>query len=378
MIGKSISHYKILEQIGQGGMGIVYKAEDTKLKRTVALKFLAPELTRDDEAKKRLLYEARAASSLDHANICSIYEIDETDEGQVFIAMAWYDGESLKKRIERGPLKLDEAIDIAAQMAAGLQTAHEKGIVHRDIKSANVIITSTGQVKIMDFGLAKISGQTRLTMTGTTMGTVAYMSPEQARGEKVDHRTDTWSLGVVMYEMITGQLPFKGDYEQVIVYGILNETPEPITGLRTGVPMELERIVNKLMAKSRDDRYQNVIELPVDLKNVDLTNTSRSVISTSRVIQPGKKQQFNWLRVIPWILAVLFAIITLYTLIKSEQSESVPSKYFNIDLPESAPLDPIGSAHFRWGQPAFALSPDGVNLVYVLILVEILNCISGQ
>ena len=318
MVGKSISHYKILEQIGQGGMGVVYKAEDTKLKRTVALKFLAPELTRDDEAKKRLLYEARAASSLDHANICSIHEIDETDEGQVFIAMAWYDGESLKKRIEQGPLKLDEAIDIATQMAAGLQAAHEKGIVHRDIKCANVIITSTGQVKIMDFGLAKMSGQTRLTMTGTTMGTAAYMSPEQARGEKVDHRTDIWSLGVMIYEMITGQLPFKGDYEQAIVYGILNETPEPITGLRTGVPMELERIVDKLMSKDQKGRYQHADEISADLSTIkDKVIIEKTQTRQSQLAKSTRKKLNPAFFIIPLII-VISILSVLYLLSESK------------------------------------------------------------
>ena len=366
MTGNTVSHYKILEQIGQGGMGVVYKAEDTKLKRTVALKFLAPELTRDEEAKKRLLYAVRAASSLDHANICSIYEIDETDEGQVFVAMAWYDGESLKRRIERGPLKLDEAIDIATQMAAGLQAAHEKGIVHRDIKSANVIITSTGQVKIMDFGLAKIAGQTRLTMTGTTMGTVAYMSPEQARGEKVDHRTDIWSLGVVLYEMITGQLPFKGDYEQAIVYGILNETPEPITGLRTGVPMELERIVNKCMSKEQKERYQNIEELPVDLATIKANQTEQNRYSIQGLRLQGKHHNFLT-RLAHWSVAAVLALALIVVIIlwRSDIPNPMKVKRLFIVLQESAPLEPIGSAPFRAGQRALALSPDGSKLVYV-------------
>jgi len=265
MIGKAISHYKILEKLGEGGMGVVYKAQDTKLKRTVALKFLPPELTRNPEAKERFVHEAQAASALDHPNICTIHEIDEAND-RTFIVMACIDGPNLRERVQAGSLKLDEALDIAIQVASGLQAAHEKGIVHRDLKSANIMITSQGQAKIMDFGLAKSSSQTTITRTGTTMGTPAYMSPEQTRGEQVDHRTDIWSLGVVLYEIVTGQLPFKGDHEQAVIYSILNVEPQPMTSLRTGVPMELERIVNKTLAKSPGERYQHVDGLLVDLR----------------------------------------------------------------------------------------------------------------
>lgn len=268
MIGKTISHYKILEKLGQGGMGVVYKAEDTKLKRTVALKFLPPEFTRDAEAKERFIQEAQAASALDHPDICTIHEIDES-EGQIFIVMACVEGESLEERIRRGPLKLDEAVAIGAHMAQGLQAAHEKRIIHRDIKSANVMVTPSGQIKIMDFGLAKLPGARKLTTLGTTLGTTAYMSPEQARGDEVDHRTDLWSLGVVLYEMVTGRLPFKGEYEQAIIYQIMNAAPEPITSLRTGVPMELERIVGKCLEKNPDERYQTAADLVVDLRHLE-------------------------------------------------------------------------------------------------------------
>jgi len=214
MIGKTISHYKIIEKIGEGGMGVVYKAEDTKLKRTVALKFLPPVLSIDSEVKERFIHEAQAASSLDHPNICTIHEINETEDGQLFIVMACYEGEILKFKIDNCQLTIQESIDIAIQIAQGLTKAHEKGIIHRDIKPANIFITNDGIVKILDFGLAKLSGQIELTKTGTTVGTVAYMSPEQARGEPVDHRTDIWSLGTIIYEMLTGLLPFKGEYEQ--------------------------------------------------------------------------------------------------------------------------------------------------------------------
>ncbi len=266
MIGKTISHYKILEKIGEGGMGVVYKAEDTKLKRTVALKFLSPQVVGSEEEKKRFIHEAQAAAALHHPNICTVFEIDEA-EGQTFIAMAYLDGQSLKEKIEAKPLKFDEAVDIAMQVADGLQEAHENGIVHRDIKSSNVMVTTKGQAILMDFGLAKQAGKTMITKEGTSMGTVAYMSPEQADGEKVDLRTDFWSFGVMLYEMVTGQLPFKGDYEQAVVYSIMNEDAEPMTGLRTGVPMELERIANKAMAKNPAERYQNANDMLIDLRS---------------------------------------------------------------------------------------------------------------
>jgi tetratricopeptide (TPR) repeat protein len=268
MIGLTVSHYRILEKLGGGGMGVVYKAEDTRLDRPVALKFLPPDLTRDPDAKARFIHEAKAASALQHNNICVVHDIDESADGQLFIVMDFYEGVTLKKKIDQGPLKIDEALDIAMQVAQGLQKAHEHMMVHRDIKPANVMIMADGVAKIVDFGLAKLSSMTRLTKTGTTLGTVGYMSPEQTRGETVDHRTDIWSLGVMLYEMVTGQLPFKGDYENAVVYSILNTQPEPLTGVRTGVPMELERIVDKAMAKDPAERYQHIDEMLVDLRRI--------------------------------------------------------------------------------------------------------------
>jgi serine/threonine protein kinase/Flp pilus assembly protein TadD len=268
MIGKIISHYKILEKLGEGGMGDVYKAEDIKLKRTVALKFLPLELTRDEDTKKRFIHEAQAASSLQHHNIYTIHEIDETDEGQLFIVMDCYEGKTIEEKIKQSPLGIDEVLDITIQMAQGLDKAHQKKIIHRDIKSANIIVTNEGITKIVDFGIAKLAGQTQVTKDGTSLGTASYMSPEQTLGKNVDHRTDIWSLGVVLYEMLTGLTPFQGDYEQAVVYSIMNEEQKPLTGLRTGIPKELERIVNKTLAKNPNERYQRLDELIVDLKHV--------------------------------------------------------------------------------------------------------------
>jgi len=268
MIGKTISHYKILDKIGGGGMGVVYKAEDTKLKRHVALKFLGLHLTQDTEAKKRFVKEAQAASALQHNNICKIHEINETDEGQIYISMEYYEGKTLKEKIQDSELTLDEVLDIVTQIAGGLGKAHSKGIVHRDIKPANIIVTDDGVAKIVDFGLAKLAGQTKLTKTGSTLGTVAYMSPEQTQGIDVDRRTDIWSLGIILYEMLTGENPFKGDYEQAVMYSILNEAPVPVTELRPDIPVTIEQVVEKSLEKDANARYQTVEELLNDLKSI--------------------------------------------------------------------------------------------------------------
>ncbi|MCI0698129.1 protein kinase [candidate division KSB1 bacterium] len=364
MIGKTISHYKILAKLGEGGMGVVYKAEDTKLKRIVALKFLSA-IALGGEEKSRFLREAQAAAALNHPNICTIHAIDEVD-GQMFIAMEFIEGQSLREKIEAGPLKIDEAIKFAMQIVEGLQAAHEKGITHRDIKSANVMITDKGQVKIMDFGLAKLArGGTMLTKEGMTLGTAAYMSPEQARGEVVDHRTDIWSLGVVLYEMISGRLPFRGEYEAAMMYSILNEEPEPLTSLRSNVPMDLERVVAKMLAKNPAARYQHVDELPVDLKSIDLSAAGTSKTSAAKVARQSEKQSAFWLRAIPWGIAVLMTLVALIAILVLQRPTPAPVKRSNITLPESAPIAPIGSAPLGVGHPALALSPDGTNLVYV-------------
>jgi eukaryotic-like serine/threonine-protein kinase len=265
MTGEMISHYKVLEKLGEGGMGVVYKAHDTKLDRIVALKFLSPQLTSSVNEKRRFVQEAITASALDHPNICTIHEINESTEGQLYIVMPAYEGITLCQRIKKGSLSIDEILNIAVKIAEGLQSAHEKGIYHRDIKSSNIFITHKAQVKIMDFGLAYKSDISQITNTGSTVGTVPYISPEQARGEKIDHRTDIWSLGVILYEMITGQRPFMSDYSQELVYMILREEPEPVINLRSNIPPALVQIVQKALQKNRELRYRTAEEMLLDL-----------------------------------------------------------------------------------------------------------------
>jgi len=259
--------YRIIEEIGHGGMGIVYKAEDLQLQRCVALKFLPPHLMDSPELRERFLIEARAAAALSHPNICVIHEVGESEE-RPYIAMEYVEGETLRDKLKKGPLKTKEALAAAIQIAAGLADAHGKGIIHRDIKAANIMVTEKGQAKVMDFGLAKLRGGSSLTKSQTTLGTVAYMSPEQARGSDLDQRTDIWSLGVVLYEMLVGRLPFRGDHDQAVIYSILHEEPESLMKARLGTAPELERVVGHALAKKAAERYQTMEELRGDLEAV--------------------------------------------------------------------------------------------------------------
>jgi len=270
LIGQTILHYKIIAKLGQGGMGVVYKAADTKLKRDVAIKFLPYQISSDAEERQRFEIEAQAAAALNHPNIATIYSIEESGK-DVFIAMEYIDGVELKEKIKKERPDLEEVQKIIKQVAEGLNAAHQKGIIHRDIKSANIMITKSGLIKIMDFGLAKIGGTSQITRFGTTLGTTAYMSPEQARGEKVDTRTDIWSMGVIFYEMLTGDFPFKGEFDQAIIYSILNVEPESITSISKDLPVKYQHLIEKLLAKDRDKRYQKVEEFLNELKEMKST-----------------------------------------------------------------------------------------------------------
>jgi serine/threonine protein kinase len=271
LIGTTILHYHIIEKLGEGGMGVVYLAKDTKLERKVAIKFLPHHIAKDSEERKRFEIEAKAAAALNHPNIATIYTIEEA-EGEIFIVMEYIEGSELSKVIGKGekttPLPVDLAIRYAEQIAQGLQAAHERGIVHRDIKSSNIMITGKGNVKIMDFGLAKFRGSVQLTQAGTTVGTAAYMSPEQARSEEVDHRTDIWSFGIVLYKMLTGKPPFHGDYEQAVIYAILNEEPVPIRKRYPDITKEIERMVKHCLEKKRENRYISIEEILTELGNM--------------------------------------------------------------------------------------------------------------
>src|SRR5687767_3228018 len=262
--GSLVGRYSIVERLGRGGMGTVYRARDIRLDRDVALKFLYPSVTGDDDEGTRLLAEARAVAALQHPNICVVHEIGETPEGQQFIAMALCEGDTLKERLAAGPMAPDQAVAIAAQVARALAAAHLHNIIHRDVKPGNIVIAPDGTAKLLDFGLAKAS-DVSVTSPGSTPGTIAYMSPEQVRGEPVDQRSDLWSLGVVMYEMLAGRRPFRGGSDRVILQAVLHEEPEPLRNVRASVPSHLTAVVERLLRKNREERYAGASEVLEDL-----------------------------------------------------------------------------------------------------------------
>jgi serine/threonine protein kinase len=290
MIEKTIKHYKILEKLGEGGMGVVYKAEDTKLDRTVALKFLPARLTANETEKARFLQEAKAASAINHPNVCVIHDIQE-HEDQQFIVMEYIEGVTLRQKLQKAPMALRDTIECAGQIAEALGAAHDKGIVHRDVKSDNIMITSSGQVKVMDFGLAKLKGAVKITKTSSTVGTLAYMSPEHIQGGDVDARSDIFSFGVVLYEMLTGRLPFEGDYDSALMYAILNEAPEPVQKHRPDLSSEFVYVVNRALEKNAGDRYQSINDLLIDLRRLkrDSDKVSRASLDGMPTVPPAQR-----------------------------------------------------------------------------------------
>jgi len=331
MIGKTVSNYRILEQLGAGGMGVVYKAEDVKLGRTVALKFLPPHLSASNDTKQRFIREAKAASTLDHTNICTIHEINETDKGELYIVMAHYDGQSLAERLESGKLAIDEAADIALQLARALEHAHDAGIVHRDLKPGNIMITEQGQVKLLDFGLAKLASATQLTQEGTTLGTIGYMSPEQVTDETMDHRTDLWSFGVVLFEMLAGRRPFVAEMEPALLYSIVHEDPPQVAELRPDVPPYLAELVMVCLQKEVDDRVASAGDI------CDMLSGLSSAVS--RVAPKRQSPRLAWVG----IAAITLVVAVAAVFVMSRQAPSPKNLDLSVDRVIVAPFAVRGS-----------------------------------
>jgi serine/threonine protein kinase len=369
VIDQTIAHYKILEHLGAGGMGEVYLAVDSKLDRKVALKFLPAQMTAQPDARARFLQEARAASALNHPNICTIHDIQEHD-GQLFIVMEHVDGQTLRDK--RATLSPKQVLEIGAQVADGLAAAHEHGIVHRDIKPENIMIRKDGIVQIMDFGLAKLHGATRLTKEGSTIGTAGYMSPEQVQGLDTDHRSDIFSLGVVLYELLTDQMPFKGMHDTAIMYEIVNIDAAPPSALRPDIEPELDRILLECLDKDKDERYQSAKELAKDLRRfrrssdrskISRVSTVRPALSTTdRVltdVRPAVAEPKSSASKLPWIVTgvLALAVAAMSWLYLSREVPRPETIRFAIPAPSNLNLAVEGAGNL-------ALSPDGTRLVF--------------
>jgi serine/threonine protein kinase/Tol biopolymer transport system component len=374
MIGKTISQYQILEQLGEGGMGVVYRARDTKLDRDVALKFLPLELTKDPSARERFIHEAKAASALSHPNVCAIHDIQDY-EHQMFIVMDYVDGQTLREKL--GSIGYKQVIDIAIQVAEGLAAAHEKGIVHRDIKPENIMIRKDGIAQVMDFGLAKLRGSvTRLTKEGSTVGTAGYMSPEQVQGQDIDHRSDIFSFGVLLYEMLTGQLPFKGVHETALAYEIVNVDPAPMASIKPDLDPQLDAIVLECLEKDPRERTQSMAQVALDLKKYkrDTSRQRASRITAARQIskaaegaqiieehEPSKRFPIAWIAaaLVFFICAVTFAVMYFKrppTEVRTINSYILPPEKLSF----AAQSGGLGGGHV-------SLSPDGSMLAFVAV-----------
>ena len=375
MIGRTISHYHIIEKLGEGGMGVVYEARDTTLDRTVALKFLPEHVATGSDELGRFMQEAKAAAALNHPNICTIYGIEESDDKH-FIVMEFVDGQTLQEK--KTSLSLKQALDIGIQIAEGLAAAHEKGIVHRDIKPENVMVRKDGRVQIMDFGLAKLRGASRLTKEGSTVGTAGYMSPEQIQGQDIDHRSDIFSLGVLLYEMLSGQPPFKGVHETAIAYEVVNVDSPPLSSIRPEIPLELDAIVLECLEKDPNDRSQSAKQVAVDLKRykresgksrASRMTAVRPAINTSRTAQPDETtpEMSRMRRLLPWSVTALAVVVTGIVLVTTlfSNRQNLPAIQALIASPKGTSFHSFG----QWSGPV-VVSPDGSILAFVAATPE--------